>query len=239
MTTQNVSLDHLEVCVDRVDAALAAQQAGATRIELNAALVEDGLTPSLGVCKAVRDICNVPIIAMVRPHNSGFVYSPADKASMLYDVEHILPLVDGVAIGALTQSSEIDVDFLQQVCATRDRISQRLGRPRGELQLVMHRAFDCVVEQISGAETLFELGFQRILSSGGAETAESGLVSLARLIAHTASRIEILPGCGVRALNAERIATNTGAKQLHGSFRIPDSPWVDQQQIASVAALLR
>lgn len=238
MNEPNVSLKHLEVCVDRIDAALAAQRAGSTRIELNAALSEDGLTPSLGACKTVRDICDVPVIAMVRPHNSGFVYTDAEKASMLHDVQQMLLLVDGVAIGALTEAGQIDIDFLRQVSAVRDQVSKRLGRPTSQLQLVMHRAFDCLDEQNHGAEILIELGFQRILTSGGGDTAEAGIESLTRLIAQTSGRIEILPGCGVRAANAQRIASKTGATQLHGSFRTANAPFVDQQQIADVARLL-
>ncbi|HBE67137.1 MAG TPA: copper homeostasis protein CutC [Planctomycetaceae bacterium] len=220
----------VETCVDTIEAAAAAEVAGAKRIELNAALSEDGLTPSLGVCRAVRSAVSVPIIAMLRPHNCGFQYSSADKQAMLMDAEAMLDHVDGFAVGATLGDSAIDCEFLRN-------IAEVVKGHRHELELVMHRAFDQLSDQASGMESLIDIGFDRILTSGGEPTADAGKQQLAELIRQAAGRIEILPGCGVRAFNALGILEATGADQLHGSFRVKQRPFVDQEQIQFLADL--
>ncbi|TIX97322.1 MAG: copper homeostasis protein CutC, partial [Mesorhizobium sp.] len=42
----------IELCVEGIDGLLAAQAAGADRVELCASLVEGGITPSLGTVRA-------------------------------------------------------------------------------------------------------------------------------------------------------------------------------------------
>ena len=64
----------VEVCVDSLEGALVAEQAGADRIELNVALELDGLTPSPGLIQAVFDRVNIPVISMVRPRSGDFCY---------------------------------------------------------------------------------------------------------------------------------------------------------------------
>jgi len=56
-----------EICVEGVDGAVAAQQAGGDRVELCASLVEGGITPSIGTVRATLGAVSVPVHAMVRP----------------------------------------------------------------------------------------------------------------------------------------------------------------------------
>jgi copper homeostasis protein len=68
----------LEVCLTSVDDAVVAHQAGADRIELNAALPLDGLTPTPGMLHAVRQAVPMPIVTMIRPRPGHFVPSESD-----------------------------------------------------------------------------------------------------------------------------------------------------------------
>jgi hypothetical protein len=57
----------IEICVEGIDGLVAAQQAGADRVELCASLLEGGLTPSMGVIREAMRIATIPFHVIVRP----------------------------------------------------------------------------------------------------------------------------------------------------------------------------
>jgi copper homeostasis protein len=62
----------VELTVDSVGGARAAEAGGADRIELGQSLGDGGLTPSLGLFDAVRVAGGIPGVAMSRPRGGGF-----------------------------------------------------------------------------------------------------------------------------------------------------------------------
>ncbi len=201
----------IEVCVEGFAGAQIAINAGADRLELNAALSLDGLTPAVEDLVATKQLTSVPVIAMLRPHADGFYYDRATQTSMLTELERLLAGgADGIAVGGLTQAGEIDLKFMRE-----------LRKLASNATLVMHRAFDQLSDQAGGLEQLIDLGFDRVLTSGGQATAELGASQLRRLFEQSCGRIEILPGAGIRTENASRILEQTGCDQLHGTFKQP------------------
>ena len=85
----------------------------------------------------------------------------------------------------------------------------------------MHRAFDQVGDKFEALDALVQLGFDRILTSGGPETATEGIAMLKALQTRAAGRMAIMPGGGVSTINAADILSATGCWQIHGSFRCP------------------
>src|SRR5262245_16906163 len=121
----------LEVPVASVDDALAAQEGGADRLELNAALALGGLTPSLGTLIEVKAAVTLPVFVMIRPRSGGFAYSDADFKVMARDVDLALAHgADGVVFGVLTPAGTVD----------RDRCGRLLRQAAGR-SAVFHRAF--------------------------------------------------------------------------------------------------
>ena len=220
----------IEICVEGLEGARIAIEAGADRLEINSALALDGLTPALEDLSAARKLTTIPIIAMLRPHANGFVYDQADKLSMLRHLEQLLASgADGVAVGGLTESNEIDRKFMSDVR------SNSVGKT-----LVMHRAFDELSDQAQGLEQLIDLGVDRVLTSGGQPTAQLGADSLQQLQQQSRGRIEILPGAGIRPSNALEILRTSRCNQLHGTFKQPRTDRIlpDSDVIAELKALL-
>ncbi len=67
----------LEVCVDTIQAAIEAQAAGASRLELCSALDVGGVTPCGQFIEVVRQQVTCPLVVLIRPRTGGFVYNAA------------------------------------------------------------------------------------------------------------------------------------------------------------------
>lgn len=205
----------LEICVDSLDSVIACAEAGADRIELCASLTEGGLTPSAGTLVQARAIFPGEIAMMIRPRGGDFCYGPQEIAAMCADIELARELgADAVVFGCLTPDGSLDlpaIETLLDACA---------GFPA-----VFHRAFDVCRDLPGALEMLIELGFERILTSGGAPSVPEALEVIAALVAQAGDRIEILPGGGVKADQVEEILRRTGAAQIHLSARtVEQSP---------------
>lgn len=204
---------NLEVCVDSIASAIAAAEGGAARIELCSALSEGGLTPTVGVLKALKDLpLTIPIYCMLRPRRGhDFVYSDLEMTAILHDMELLLAEgADGFVFGSLTDNREINVEQCQQV----------IEKARG-LPVTFHRAFDVTdpSKMHDNVETIIGIGFKRILSSGFRQTAQGGLDFLSQLIAKHHKDITIMPGAGINVSNLEEILTATKCSEFHASAK--------------------
>ena len=115
---------------------------------------------------------------------------------------------DGVVIGALTADGDIDTALCSRLIAAASGMS-----------ITFHRAFDMCRNPQQALEELIALGCDRVLTSGQATTAETGIPLLKELVEQAAGRISIMPGCGVNSGNAAMILQETGATEIHASAR--------------------
>ncbi len=199
----------LEVAVASVADALAAQQGGADRLELNAALALGGLTPSLGTLLEVKAAVSLPVLVLVRPRPGGFAYAEAEFEVMRRDVDLALEHgADGIAFGILTPDGGVDLDRCRRL------VRQVAGHPA-----VFHRAFDVTPDAFAALEQLIELGFHRVMTSGQEENAYHGASRIAELIARAAGRIEVLPAGGINRFTIADVLARTGCDQVHASLR--------------------
>ena len=199
-----------EVCANSVESCLAAQAAGAHRVELCAGIPEGGTTPSYGEIKAARQLLTTTRLhVIIRPRGGDFLYSPIERRIMLADVENVRRMgADGVVFGSLTSDGEIDLPFMQQLMEAADGMS-----------VTFHRAFDVCRHPHQALEEIVRLGCQRILTSGQQATAELGIPLLKELQQQADGRIILLAGCGVNETNIARIAHETGIREFHFSAR--------------------
>jgi copper homeostasis protein len=198
----------VEICVDSVAGAIAAQRGGADRIELCDNLLEGGTTPSAGCIKVARSV-KIGLHVMIRPRGGDFLYSPEELEVMREDIRMAKDLgADGVVFGCLTAAGQ--VDRLQTAELTQ------LARP---LNVTFHRAFDMSSDPERGLEELIELGVDRVLTSGQESTCLEGMEVIAALVRKAAGRIIVMPGGGLTLRNVARIAKFTGVSEVHLSAR--------------------
>jgi copper homeostasis protein len=203
--TENSRLPLIELCVEGIDGLLAAQAAGADRVELCASLVEGGITPSLGTVRAALELATVPFHVIVRPRGGDFLYSEAEYRSMLADVSALADLgVAGVVVGCLNADGTI----------YETRMSE-LVRAAGSLNVTCHRAFDMTRDPTEALEALIRCKVGRVLTSGQRDTALEGADLLAELVRQAGERIIILGCGGLDPDNIAEVLGKTGLREMH------------------------
>jgi copper homeostasis protein len=198
----------LEIAVDTLDRALAAERGGAHRIELCRELSNGGLTPSVELMRLAREQVRVPIFAMIRPRAGDFAYSEADFAEMQRDVTVAARMgMNGVVLGILADGGRVDIETTRRLV--------ELARP---LPVTFHRAFDVTADLQEALEDVIRTGAVRILTSGGAASAQAGVGCLTNLVETASTRIVVMPGGGITAMNVAHIAKTTGAREFHAGL---------------------
>ena len=69
-------------------------------------------------------------------------------------------------------------------------------------------------------ETIISLGFSRVLTSGGRQSAQDGSDVIRELIKQAAGRIIVMPGGGINTSNLQSILEGSGAVEFHGSASV-------------------
>ena len=200
----------LEICVDGADDLAHAVAGGADRIELCSALALGGLTPSPGLMAEAR-ACQVPVYVMIRPRAGDFTVTEADLRQMEADIAFVKSMgLAGVVFGVADRFGALDITALRRLSSA----AEGLGR-------TLHRVVDDLPDPAAAVDPAVELGFERILSSGGAETALGGTEALARMIATAKGRVEVMAGSGVLAHAVPALAA-IGIRSFHSSCAVSD-----------------
>jgi len=199
----------IEACVTCAQSALNAEKGGALRVELVDNLIEGGTTPSAGTIAELRKRLNIGLYVMIRPRGGDFCYSDLEFEIMKEDVKTARSLgADGFVAGILLPDGRIDTD--------------RMGKLKdlaGDIDFTCHRAFDMTTDKYQALDDLIGLGVERILTSGGKNTAPEGKELLRELILRADGRIKIMPGSGVNNETVKDLREFTGANEFHVTGR--------------------
>lgn len=199
----------LEICCYSVQSAIIAEQSGANRIELCAGVYEGGTTPSLATIQLVKEKVDIPVHVIIRPRGADFCYSDVEFECMKKDILSCKKEgVEGVVSGILLADGKIDIE------RTKELVD--LAKP---MSFTFHRAFDMLENHAEALQELMKMGVERILTSGGMQTAEEGIELLAELVERAENRIIIMPGSGVNEDNIGKLRDVTGAKEFHCSAK--------------------
>jgi copper homeostasis protein len=198
----------VEVCAYSLFSCLAADRAGAQRVELCASPWEGGTTPSAGLVEQALKETSLEIHAMVRPRGGDFVYDETEKQTMLAEARSLIAQgVHGIVVGALKPNGDVDVAFMRE-----------FRKIAGDRELTCHRAIDVSRDPIQVMEELISIGFNRILTSGGKNKALDGLENIAELVQAAKGRIQIMAGSGVNPVNCLDFV-QIGVNAVHLSAR--------------------
>ena len=199
----------VEVCVDSLESAVAAERGGAKRVELCGALQEGGVTPSAGLIATARKKVSVALHIMIRPRPGDFYYSADEFSVMSRDVLMAKQLgADGVVFGILDLDGRVDISRTRQLVD--------LARP---LKTTFHRAFDMSSDLLQSLQDVVESGADRILTSGGAQSALEGAGILRELVSASSERIIIMAAGGINDQNIEAVIKQTGVREIHVGLR--------------------
>ncbi len=179
----------LEIIALNATDALAAEQAGADRIELVSAMEVGGLSPELDVVQAVVEAVNIPVNVMVRLTSDSFVYDHAQFEQLLAYINQVSQLgINGLVFGGLNPDNTINQQQLEAVCqACKD------------LDFTFHRAID-------EDDTIYQSNFELIdgkattvLTSGGITDPITS--NIERIYAISSGKTRVLVGGGVNINN--------------------------------------
>jgi copper homeostasis protein len=201
----------IEVCVDSVVSAIAAERGGGARVELCGNLLEGGVTPSAGMIELVRQQISIGLQVMIRPRGGDFCYTADEYEIMRRDILVAKKLgADGVVVGVLDTKGNVDIERTRQLVD--------LARP---LNVSFHRAIDMSVDLLRAAEDVCQTGADRILTSGGEQTAWQGVETISRLVKTVLGRISVIACGGINHDNAASIVERTGVREIHVGLGSP------------------
>lgn len=221
----------LEVIAVSLDDALAAEQGGASRLEVVAQLAQDGLTPALALIEAILARVHIPIRVMIRERNSLEISSDAELTQLCALAQSFAQLpVDGLVLGAACAGT-IDTHAMEHLCAAT-----------GDRPITFHRAFDACADPIRSAETLARWPqVDWVLTSGGSGDWTARAKRLHILQQKTS--MCVLVGGGVDEASLRLVCEHTPLRAFHVG-RAAREPFavdgvVTEWRVAALVKLLR
>lgn len=207
----------LEIIVETVPDARAAEAGGATHLDLKCDFVEYGLTPSIGMVEQVSSEVDIDVLMMVRTYANGMVLSSDDLEVMCTDLRVAAKYgADGFLLGALTEDGHIDRKAIRT-----------LQEAAGGVPLHFHLAWEMTEDPRQALEELIELGIKSARTSGGqglGGKAPKGIEGLKRYQEQARGRIDLLLAGGVNHKNVGQLVKQTGIPHAHAGTSVRTPP---------------
>ena len=202
----------LEIAVTSPAGAVVARDGGADRVELCVGLELGGLTPSQALVETTHET-GIPAHALVRCRPGGFVHDRDELELMVREVRTVLRSgAAGVVVGALRPDRTLDEDALRRFVDAARSVS-------AVAEVTLHRAVDHAADPVAAAALLADLGFTRVLTSGGAPTAVAGRDTIRRMV-EAAGPVQVMAGAGVIPADVPAVVA-TGVAAVHLSAKRP------------------
>lgn len=200
----------LEAPVFNLQAGLEAAKFGIDRLELCTNFPEGGETPSAGMLRFLKSEVDIPLFVMIRPRGGDFVYSQKELIVMKQDIQLLAELgADGFVFGVLDEKGKVN----EAAC-------EMLLRAAGDIPCTFHRAFDASSDLDDSLQKIIQMGFHRILTSGGKNSLSEGLSVILDLLEKAKDQIIIMPGGGTKPEHLPVLKASGYLKEVHASCKM-------------------
>lgn len=209
MFAKNNVMVNFELCANGYQSMINGVVGCADCAELCEALEVGGVTPShetlINCQNAAR---HIPVRVLIRCREGNFVYDDTEVETMCESIRTVKSLgYEGVVIGALNNDGDLDINAIRKM----------LEAGKG-MKFTFHRAIDRSKNPFEILETLIELGFDKVLTSGCKPTAYEGIPTIREMQKRFGDKIKIMAGGGINEDNIEQIISATGITNCHASL---------------------
>ena len=197
---------NLEICAFNIKDCIDISKFDISRIELCTNKKKGGLTPSKNsIIKSLK--LNIPIHPIIRPRGGNFLYNKTELRQMIESIKFCKNIgCHGVVFGILDKKNKINI-----------KMCKKLKTFCGNMSTTFHRAFDEIADPFDALESIINLKFDRILTSGQKKNAKEGIKLITQLAKRSKNRISIMPGSGIRSSNIDLFLTNKNINEIHTS----------------------
>lgn len=218
----------LEVIATSLAEAIEAEAGGADRLELVRSLDQDGLSPDLELVRQILAAVSIPVRVMLRENSSMSVAGEPEMSLLKAQAVAFATLpIDGLVLGWITPSGEVDVASLGAVLAGLD------------CRVTFHRAIEHVADPSRAIRALKQFPqIDRILSSGGPGSWPERKARLLELQQAAAPGIQILVAVGLSPDALAGVFEDAALDEVHvgrAARHLQEvSGAVDRQQVAAL-----
>ena len=197
---------NLEICAFNIKDCIDISKFDISRIELCTNKKKGGLTPSKNsIIKSLK--LNIPIHPIIRPRGGNFLYNKTELRQMIESIKFCKNIgCHGVVFGILDKKNKINI-----------KMCKKLKTFCGNMSTTFHRAFDEIADPFDALESIIDLKFDRILTSGQKKNAKEGIKLITQLGERSKNRISIMPGSGIRSSNIDLFLKNKNINEIHTS----------------------
>lgn len=206
---KNYVMVNFELCANGYQSMINGVVGCADCAELCEALEVGGVTPSQETLFNCQNAArHIPVRVLIRCREGNFVYNNNEIETMCESIRQVKNLgYEGVVIGALNADGELDINAIEQM----------MTAGKG-LKFTFHRAIDRCKNPVETVEKLVDLGFDKVLTSGGKPTAYEGIPVIREMQQRYGDKIKIMAGGGITEENIEQILSATGITNCHASL---------------------
>lgn len=217
----------LEIAVETLADAIAAEQGGADSVEISRNLARDGLTPSLQLVQQIRDRLRIDVHVIVRPHDRDFVYSDLEFQAILANATALAQTgVTSIVFGAHRPDGRLHVAMIRAVAASA-----------APLKLTLHRAIDSA-QDAEGALQSLRGSIGRVLTAGPATSAWQGRDGLRAWQQQFGQAITFIAAGRIRADTLSALVQHTGVSGVHIGSAARHAGVVTAEKVAQLRAVL-